>query len=61
MPHPLASTVPNLRSPLRLSGTPVRPATAAPTHAQHTDEILGEILGYDADRIAALKESGAVA
>ena len=61
LPHPLVGTVPNLRSPLRLSATPVRPATAAPTHAQHTDEILGEILGYDADRIAALKKSGAVA
>lgn len=61
LPHPLVGTVPNLRSPLAMSQTPIRPATAAPMHAQHTDEVLREVLGYDADRIAALKKSGAVA
>jgi crotonobetainyl-CoA:carnitine CoA-transferase CaiB-like acyl-CoA transferase len=32
----------------------------APTTGQHTDEVLSELLGYDADRIAALRASGAV-
>ena len=61
LPHPLVGTVPNLRSPLRMSETPVRPASAPPMLAQHTDQVLGHILGYDEERVAALKESGAVA
>ncbi len=32
----------------------------APTAGQHTDEVLAEVLGYDADRIAALRASGAL-
>ena len=60
LPHPLVGTVPNLRSPLRMSETPVRSANAPPMLAQHTDHVLGHILGYDEERIAALKESGAV-
>lgn len=60
LPHPLVGTVPNLRSPIHLSETPVRPATAPPMHAQHTDQILRDILGYDDARIDALKETGAV-
>jgi crotonobetainyl-CoA:carnitine CoA-transferase CaiB-like acyl-CoA transferase len=30
-----------------------------PTPGQHTDEILREVLGYDAAAIAALRDSGA--
>ena len=61
LPHPLVGTVPNLRSPLRMSETPVRAADAPPMLAQHTNDILEHILGYDEEKIAALKESGAVA
>jgi formyl-CoA transferase len=60
LPHPLVGTVPNLRSPVHLSDTPIRQAVAPPMHAQHTDPILRDVLGYDDSRIAALKESGAV-
>lgn len=60
LPHPLVETVPNLKSPLRLSGTPVRAATAPPVHAAHTDEVLSDLLGYDADRIDALRNAGAI-
>ena len=31
----------------------------APTVGQHTDEVLTEVLGYDADRIAALRAADA--
>jgi crotonobetainyl-CoA:carnitine CoA-transferase CaiB-like acyl-CoA transferase len=34
--------------------------TPAPTAGQHTDEILGDVLGYDAERIAALRDAGAL-
>ena len=61
LPHPLVDTIPNIRSPIRMTGTPIIPATAPPMLAQHTDEVLGEVLGYDTARIAKLKDSGAVA
>jgi len=34
--------------------------TKAPTVGQNNDEILTDVLGYDADRVAALKASGAL-
>lgn len=61
LPHPLVDTVPNLRSPLHMSETPVRASVAAPMHAQHTDEVLRDLLGYDDEKIAALRDTGAIA
>jgi len=61
LPHPLVGTVPNIRSPLHMSETPVRPAATPPMHAQHTDEVLRDLLGYDEDKINALKDSKAIA
>ena len=60
LPHPLVGSVPNLRSPMRLSDTPVRPASAPPMHAQHTDEVLRDVLGYEDDRIDALRRAGTI-
>ncbi len=34
--------------------------TKAPTAGEHNDEVLAEVLGYDAERIAALREAGAL-
>jgi crotonobetainyl-CoA:carnitine CoA-transferase CaiB-like acyl-CoA transferase len=45
-------------SPAQFDEQPV-PAERAPEHGEHTETILMD-LGYDWDRIAALKESGAV-
>jgi crotonobetainyl-CoA:carnitine CoA-transferase CaiB-like acyl-CoA transferase len=51
---------------LREVGTPVKTDGAAPNLSpapalgQHTDEILGTLLHYDAGRIAALRASGAL-
>ncbi len=36
------------------------PPSKAPTVGQHNDEVLSEVLGYDASRIAALKDGGAL-
>ncbi len=44
----------------RFSRTPSEVATAPSKPGEHTDAILGEI-GYDADRIRALREAGVVA
>jgi CoA:oxalate CoA-transferase len=45
---------------IKLSKTPARVGTV-PTPGQHTDEVLGGLLGYDARRLAALREAGAIA
>ena len=44
----------------RFSRTPLRADRPVPNYGAHTDEVLTE-LGYDPERIAALRESGAVA
>jgi crotonobetainyl-CoA:carnitine CoA-transferase CaiB-like acyl-CoA transferase len=41
-----------------LSRTPARITSGGPTYGQHTFDILGDILGYDGDRIAELAVSG---
>ena len=57
--HPIAG-------PLRLLGTPINvdaphaPMGPAPSTGEHSDEILRDVLGYGADRIAALRASGVV-
>ena len=34
--------------------------TKAPTVGEHTDAVLDDVLGYDPEQIAALRESGAL-
>jgi crotonobetainyl-CoA:carnitine CoA-transferase CaiB-like acyl-CoA transferase len=50
-----------MASPVRLVGEDLPDPRPAPGLGQHTDEILSAVLGYDADRIAALHGSGVVA
>ena len=59
-PHPLKSDLQLVSSPLKLSATPVRTDLPPPLLGQHTDEVLGALLGLDAARIAALRAQGAV-
>ncbi|GAB06765.1 CoA transferase [Gordonia amarae] len=47
-------------TPFRLAGQQPVPPRMPPSPGQHTDEILTE-LGYDTDRVATLRSSGAVA
>lgn len=44
---------------VELSRTPGQAQRVAPTLGQHNDEILGE-LGYEGERIAALREEGVI-
>jgi benzylsuccinate CoA-transferase BbsF subunit len=44
----------------RLSATPARPPSAAPTYGRDVAWVLGELLGYDEGRITALVVSGAL-
>jgi crotonobetainyl-CoA:carnitine CoA-transferase CaiB-like acyl-CoA transferase len=44
---------------IKLSRTPAR-VGMVPTPGQHTDEVLGEVLGYDAAKLAALRATKAI-
>jgi crotonobetainyl-CoA:carnitine CoA-transferase CaiB-like acyl-CoA transferase len=55
--HPVRPGLRLVASPLKMSGTPVRTDRPPPLLGQHTAEVLGEVLGWEADRIAALRES----
>jgi crotonobetainyl-CoA:carnitine CoA-transferase CaiB-like acyl-CoA transferase len=55
LPHPTAGTVPLVASPMRFSATPLEHKLPPPTLGQHTDEILGDVLGMDAAAIAKLR------
>jgi crotonobetainyl-CoA:carnitine CoA-transferase CaiB-like acyl-CoA transferase len=57
--HPTFGTVRTTRSPLRLSGSEM-PIRRGPYLGEHSDEVLRDICGYDAVRIAELVESGVV-
>jgi crotonobetainyl-CoA:carnitine CoA-transferase CaiB-like acyl-CoA transferase len=49
-----------LPSPIKLIGEDAPMPTKAPTVGQHTDEVLHEVLGYDEDRVRALRAGGAL-
>ncbi len=44
----------------KLSATPGAVRTPGPGLGEHTDEILSSLLGFDADRLAALREAGVI-
>jgi len=58
--QPQLGTVRQLGNPLKLSRTPADPTRPAPAFGEHTDEVLAEV-GYSAEEIAAMKDSGAAA
>lgn len=57
-PHPTAGKVDLVASPMKLSATPARHDIPPPLLGQHTDEILHDLLGYDPQRIAILRNKG---
>ena len=56
--HPQRGTWYNVGMPIKLSDSPAV-IRRSPLLGEHTDEILHEVLGYDAERIATLKTAGA--
>jgi len=60
LPHPLASGVPQVVAPVRLSGTPLAFESPPPTLGEHTTAVLKERLGLDDARLAALAGSGVI-
>jgi crotonobetainyl-CoA:carnitine CoA-transferase CaiB-like acyl-CoA transferase len=58
--HPSRSDLRLVASPIKMSATPVRTDMPPPLLGQHTEQVLAEVLGYDAARIAALRKEGAI-
>jgi crotonobetainyl-CoA:carnitine CoA-transferase CaiB-like acyl-CoA transferase len=46
--------------PVHVTGEELPVPTRAPKVGEHTDEVLADVLGYDAPRIRQLRESGAL-
>ena len=62
VPHPAIGGAPAklIASPLRLSATPVAYRHAPPVLGQHTEQVLAEVLGLDAEEIEALRAAKAI-
>ncbi|WP_085676656.1 MULTISPECIES: CaiB/BaiF CoA-transferase family protein [unclassified Pseudomonas] len=58
VPHVLAGSVPQVASPIRLSETPVEYRRAPPLLGEHTEAVLGDVLGMDADAVGRLRSAG---
>ena len=46
--------------PVKVVGGSLPVPSMAPTVGEHTDAVLAEVCGYDAERLAALRASGAL-
>ena len=62
VPHPAAGGNPVrlMKSPIRMSDIQLGIRLPPPTLGQHTDEILGQDLGYHGAKIAALRDKGVI-
>jgi formyl-CoA transferase/CoA:oxalate CoA-transferase len=60
MDHPRAGKVRMVGAPVRLSETPGSVRTPAPMLGEHTDLVLGELLGLGAEEIAALRAAAVI-
>jgi crotonobetainyl-CoA:carnitine CoA-transferase CaiB-like acyl-CoA transferase len=60
MNHPAAGDIPLVASPIRMSGTPVQYRMAPPQLGQDTADVLRDLLGMPADRIASMTKEGIV-
>ncbi len=58
--HPTAGAMRMVGPAIRLHGTPGEAAAPAPLLGEHTDEVLGKLLGYSAEAVARLRAEGAV-
>jgi crotonobetainyl-CoA:carnitine CoA-transferase CaiB-like acyl-CoA transferase len=58
--HPVVGSVPIAGMPFRMTGVDSWIAAPAPLMGQHNTEVLGGLLGLDADRLAELTEAGVI-
>jgi len=60
LPHPLAGTVWQSLGPMRFSETPLSCERAPPTLGADTEVVLGDLLGLDSGRLAALRKGNVI-
>ena len=62
LPHPGAASgsVPVIANPIRMTATPPTYRSAPPTLGQHTDEVLGGLLGLGAAELHTLRTAGVI-
>jgi len=58
--HPTIGKITLQRSPLNLSETPSQIKSAGAPLGYHNEEVLGKLLGYKSEEIAALKKEGVI-
>jgi crotonobetainyl-CoA:carnitine CoA-transferase CaiB-like acyl-CoA transferase len=58
--HPVLGKIPIVNRPIKFPGDPQPAPTAPPVLGQHTDEILRDILGLPAEKIAELRAAKAI-
>jgi crotonobetainyl-CoA:carnitine CoA-transferase CaiB-like acyl-CoA transferase len=56
LPHASGETVKVIANPVKLSATPPEYRSPPPVLGEHTEEVLGGLLGMTAAEIAALRE-----
>ncbi|HHV78265.1 MAG TPA: CoA transferase [Firmicutes bacterium] len=57
VPDPVIGSAKLVGSPVKFSEVELDAPSAAPRLGEHTEEVLKEVLGYDADRIRSLKDA----
>ncbi len=61
MPHAATNEgVKVIANPVRLSETPPDYRLPPPVLGEHTDEVLGERLGFSAEKLAELRAAGVI-
>ena len=58
--HPTAGPIPMVANPIRMSETPVPTPKMAPRLGEHTQEVLGGLLGMNDGDIADLRAKAAI-
>ena len=58
--HPDGKTIHGPGNPIKLSRNNEESFSAAPRLGQHTDSVLGQLLGYGPDQISTLKQQGVI-
>ncbi|MGF6657491.1 crotonobetainyl-CoA:carnitine CoA-transferase CaiB-like acyl-CoA transferase [Paraburkholderia youngii] len=58
--HPSGGTVKLVRNPINMTGTPPQALSHPPLLGEHTELVLRDLLGYDAQTIAELKRKAVI-